>query len=1365
MKNRLQRHFACAIAAMMLLFVLAGDVSAAWRPGLRGGFVTGSANKDAYPAVTNIYDGPFAATNYCPQTVVSATCPPVWANDRTWVFWGEVYIDGPKCCFAADVDDWTYLAIDGKKKENVYIDNSGWNSVDQTHPLNLPEGWHTFEVRFGNGGGGAGASGGMPVGFGIDREGKDTKDMADYEYPFDPMGSKPVVFRYDDGNGFADVLEITGEPDEYGEPVPAYGLVSDLCPGKNFTCSVSDASVEIGPGVKAVSTGWKLYDIDTGTGNTTLAATENGREFSYTHGNMGRRLVWQWAISNYVTIASSAGGAAEQKSQWVLDGARLALKAVPDDGYLFFRWTGDVPEEQAFNEEISLQVNCPITVAPQFVSAAGGYKIWTGKGDGSSWEDDANWAPARKPALGDDVHVSDAKILAETTIEVHSLEIAAGAELWLGASNTMDKAISLFPGLAKNYELNVTGNLSCSGTLVLGGEGETGTSTITVGGDFLLAKGANASVVSVAASSALEEDLRTHPTPFDIGGTFTVEEGATFYVSSDPLTGSHVAFTAADILIDGTLDAVKRGWDYTTTKPELPGFLFIDDDAPGYYSYAYGAGYSFWCGGGHGDVGGGSNGNFGKTYGNPYAPCLPGSPNGCHNKPARGGGVLRLHAEDSFTLNGTVDASGGNIWMYGASSGGSVWIEAARFEMDDEAVLRARGGSNDAYNSSGAGGRICVMVGLQPEEVASISTTGELPAGVNEHDFTTIGDVHGGRAQFFSNKGYYSWAPNGTSKYLNRSDSNVNIHISAEPAGVSTLEPDPAWGVRSFPVGIQMSLSTPASGADPVVDNAERYTCTECVVSNETGVVDGTSFVDDGEKKRVTIPETEKGPLWVTWLYGQKDAKTTVYDVTNGAVIIDGVTSTGDVSVWEPMGAELPEIQAVADGGYEFLFWTGGVPYGKAKENPIRLTMDMPRQIRPVFRQVQDPVERTWIVKDDKGEWLEPSNWNPAGIPGFEDDIVIPGGACNVSNYLECASLTLSGEGVLRLATGPRDTYAGHCWMSSVPLEGDKNVVRAPKELGEVALVVKNDLVMTNTAKIRLGVDIQPWRGRVEIGGDFRMEGENLAIFSAGPTNGITVTHVTGSGIFNVGGKLDIGAQARLMLGSDQVTGGSFVVRTKKLHVHEDGAIDASNRGYGYAAGSKTSLAPGWGYTYTIGGGYGGLGVGHNALYGHTYGQKFAPIEPGSPPGYHNQQKIAGGLIRVHADKAVIDGKLLATSIEQPYGGCSGGGIWLTARWIDFGNHAVLDASGATTGYDSKGGGGRIAIERGLSPAAIDHLAATGELPAGLEKNVLDALAFTNMYPRVTVDVTRGDHVSTPEYDGTFVYLNAVPSGTMLRLR
>lgn len=1312
-------------------------------------------NKTDYPAITNICDGPFAATNYSPGTVASAVCPPIWANERTWVYWGEVYIEKDKTCFAAKIDDWTYLEIDGK----VYMDENIWNTVERSGPLPLETGWHAFEVRFGNGSGGAGPAAGIPVGFGINHTGEDSAKMDDYEYPFDPMGSAPVVFRYDDGLGFDDALAISGEPAQYGKPTPDYGTLSGLLPGAEIACSVP-AVVEVGPGEKAFSTGWTLYEADVDTCEETPVGSGTDRELRYIHGEKARHLVWNWAVSNYVAVVASEGGSVEPKSQWIADGEEIVLTAVAGEGHAFFKWSGDVPFEQLGSATITLRVDKPISVIAQFVSSAPpGDKQWSGAGDGFRWEDGANWEPAGVPTLGDNVRIPTGKVLAETTVLAHGLEIGEAAELWLGASNKVEQALSLFPGVEKNYEMSIIGDLSCAGTLVLGGAGEAGSSRISIGGDFTLSPKAKASVIAASVSSVEEPVLRSQPTSFHVGGTFTVGAGAILHVDADRLTGAHVYFQATDIVIDGTLDAVKRGWDYFTAKPALPGFIFHDTDGPGYYTYAFGPGRSFGCGGGHGGPGGGSNGAFGLAYGNEYAPCLPGSPNGCYNKPARGGGVLRLHADKSFTLNGTVDASGGNMWIYGASSGGSVWIETERFEMDDEAILRARGGSNDAYTSSGAGGRICVMVGLQPSEIASISTTGELPAGIIADDFTFLGDVRGGRASYDSNAGIWFFASAGTSRYLQRSDSNVNVHISTEPAGVSTLEPAPGWGFRSFPSGIEMVLTAPAAGTDPAVDNAERYRCTGYVVSNATGVI------DEGVSNRIAIPGSEKGPLWVTWLYGQKEARSTVYGITNGVVRIDGATFTGSVPLWKPMGAELPAIEAVADEGYEFLFWTGGVPYGKAKENPLHLTMDVVREVRPVFRKAEPPTTRTWIVKRTKGEWLEPKNREPAGIPGFEDDIVIPDGACNVSNYLECASLTLSGKAVLRLATSPLYTNADHYWLYSCPLEENSNVFRAPEELGEVALVVHGDLVMTNTAKLRLGIDRQPSRGRVEIGGVLRMGEKTVAVFSAGPIDGEQVTHVTGSGLFNVGEMIDVGPQARLILISDQETGGSFAVRTKDLHVREGGSIDVSNRGYGYAKGSRESRGPGRGCDYTIGGGYGGLGVGHNKLYGHTYGQQYAPVEPGSPAGYYNQQTIASGLIRIHADKATIDGKLLATSVQQPYGGCSGGGIWLTARWIGFGDQAVLDASGADTGYSSKGGGGRIAIEKGLSPAAIDHLAATGELPRGMEKRVLDVLAFTNLYPKVTVDLTRGDHVSTPENDGTFVYLNAVPEGTMLMLR
>jgi len=91
-----------------------------------------------------------------------------WDNNDTYFYSGEIFFpatntDGTgSIAFAEQNDDSTYLAIDG----TVYISDATWNVTNAASDPNsglqtvtLPTGWHTLDLRFGNGGGGAGPSG------------------------------------------------------------------------------------------------------------------------------------------------------------------------------------------------------------------------------------------------------------------------------------------------------------------------------------------------------------------------------------------------------------------------------------------------------------------------------------------------------------------------------------------------------------------------------------------------------------------------------------------------------------------------------------------------------------------------------------------------------------------------------------------------------------------------------------------------------------------------------------------------------------------------------------------------------------------------------------------------------------------------------------------------------------------------------------------------------------------------------------------------------------------------------------------------------------------------------------------------------
>ena len=78
-----------------------------------------------------------------------------WITNQTWIYTGQFFTADGTAAFAENIDDSALVKIDGV----VYLDNTLWNQPSSTGKLFLTPGWHSIEVRFGNGIGGAGAEG------------------------------------------------------------------------------------------------------------------------------------------------------------------------------------------------------------------------------------------------------------------------------------------------------------------------------------------------------------------------------------------------------------------------------------------------------------------------------------------------------------------------------------------------------------------------------------------------------------------------------------------------------------------------------------------------------------------------------------------------------------------------------------------------------------------------------------------------------------------------------------------------------------------------------------------------------------------------------------------------------------------------------------------------------------------------------------------------------------------------------------------------------------------------------------------------------------------------------------------------------
>ncbi len=147
-----------------------------------------------------------------------------------------------------------------------------------------------------------------------------------------------------------------------------------------------------------------------------------------------------------------------------------------------------------------------------------------------------------------------------------------------------------------------------------------------------------------------------------------------------------------------------------------------------------------------------------------------------------------------------------------------------------------------------------------------------------------------------------------------------------------------------------------------------------------------------------------------------------------------------------------------------------------------------------------------------------------------------------------------------------------------------------------------------------------------------------------------------------------------------------------KLVVDASSRIDASNLGYpaNFTLGYTTTGASS-GFS---GGSYGGLG-GLRSAANPTYGDYRNPNEPGSGGANSSYQGggAGGGLVRITAAIAQIDGEILANGqTPSQCGSGSGGGIYLKAGTLGGSGQVAANGGNGNGWYGTPGGGGRVAI-------------------------------------------------------------------------
>ena len=946
------------------------------------------------------------------------------------------------------------------------------------------------------------------------------------------------------------------------------------------------------------------------------------------------------------------------------DGA--ALTATADDGASFVGWYGDFTGRR--QTEIALTVPTDRTRRIWAVfTTAGVARAFVGT-NGSDWSDPGNWSPTGVPGPGDDVTIESGTVAATNALAVKSLTMTGG-----------------------------TLTLTDAPAVVLG--------------DCALSGAAKLSVRAMESAATTWPDLFADAMPFEVAGKMTLADTASVCPCDARVSGAAVCFRVGslDVGVSAKFDATYGGCDFhlvSDPRGEDTRFRYLQQRGTSwYYSLVGNTGTSHTAGPGYG---GNAKGRTNTTYGYPYAPYLSGGHGGVtYNWPSVcGGGVVLIRAAGKVDLKGTLRSNGNarNV-QYVGSTGGSVWVIAKGFTAAPTALVEAKGDAVH-YNAFGpGGGRVSVATGVSDEEVDAL-VRGELPPDVTAGELTSVAyNVDGGYGEVVSGDTMVNRGQPGTATSVTGTHGDTPVVVTGSPV-VDVVGVEPA-GAQSYEQKSVQRFSAPASGVRES-DASTRFRCGGYLVSNQTEVVarGDDCFFD---------LEIGPDPLTVIWQWTDEQ-KGIAVEVPDGcAVSVGGETHAEDFTCWQLTTASV-SLEVVPESGYEFLYWIGDYPYGQAQANPLVIDRAAVRALRPVVRLVEPRQTRTYLG----GDWWSPESWEPANVPGLDDDVVIADRTVDGLNTVVVGSLSLGVKGELDL-TGTQDWEA-------------------------LTLRTARDLAVTNTSRLVVGKQRQRAHAIVDVGGDFVVSGQErdsvAKVRLYGGATGGDFSNVTGCGSVIVRGTLSVGSGCRLRPICESYTGGSLVFTVGKLLVGAGGSVDASGCGFSLALSeSPSTLAPGKGSGFAYGAGYGGRGgyaQGTSQNWdsqGQTYGSAFAPVDAGSCSGEHGGKNgVGGGLIRVHAGRIEVAGKLLADGTSN-YGSGSGGGIWLTARSYKFHPGAILSACGASS-YGG-GGGGRIAIWRKADADLIARLAA-GEQPTSDHLQPRDLESFNATFPDVTVKVLGG---------------------------
>ena len=852
-------------------------------------------------------------------------------------------------------------------------------------------------------------------------------------------------------------------------------------------------------------------------------------------------------------------------------------------------------------------------------------------------------------------------------------------------------------GVAANWE--PTGVPTADDAVTIG-SGVVTASNLTVSvGSLTMGSGATLTVYAEAVDNS--QDLTAFAgdgAVVNVAGDLALQSGAWIVPIAEPVSGGTVRFNVGgnvSIAEDGGFDATGKGWK----SPYGPGF--------------YGStGWSDGHGGSYGGLGRTEKGGLptGKTYGYLFAPFLPGSPGRNAGRPAtiaentggRGGGAIRLHVTGDFELAGSLLADGvngagtvaaPNNGTSGAGSGGGIFVTCRNFTPASSAVISAVG-ADTRYGGAGAGGggRIAIVADSPTTaQIESLYATGEagnlllVTTNVNdvaECPWPALCKLNGGKCW-----PDVPWAGDpGTGAYLCNLSSKRAISVSVVPSAADITLADLNLPVGSSLVSGEITATAAEYSFVPGTDSRERRRCLGFVFSNDVGTV-----VADAALSYAFDASAAAARSCLEWNYTDLEKRL--------VIAIDGEGEVVGYENWSDDGTVLTLTPVPAE-GWRFLIWSGEVPSANLNDDPLSLTMSVPRDITAKF--IPDVELTGEVAAVQNGEWFDAATWGGEGLPGPEAEVTIDGFAVRntQASVPKAGSITLSGTGSLTL--------------------GELNCPYKPQ------LDVRGDLALSDTAVLTV------YSCGLDAAEDPEAYVGDGAVISVG--NDLTLS---GSAVVNVYCHNTCGSSPRFTVGGDVTVGA-------------EAKVDACGRGWIYGCGIGFANPN----TDGCGGTYGGRGGGSSST--RTYGLVTAPFLPGSPgkAGWINSGNSGGGVIRIHADgKIMLAGTLDASAEDKSanHGPGSGGSVFLTCTEFKPSTGAKIKAHGGNSnyGWQGGGGGGRVAVViGGLTAEQLDALYAMGEFEG---MNIIaDDLNDPNKYDAGYTDVVdvSGGTAKSSDYNG-----------------